>query len=130
MSSSIQRCAAPCPGTDAVEKFSIIKALQAIDRAHVVVLMMDAGEGLTDQDMTLLSHVLERGRALVIALNKWDGLDQEHRKHIKSEMDRRLTYISWAKRDPRRCMALASRNCWMQFCRPGAAPTSSSQRLS
>jgi len=84
--------------TDAVEKFSIIKALQAIDRAHVVVLMMDAGEGLTDQDMTLLSHVLERGRALVIALNKWDGLDLEHRKHVKSEMDRRLTYISWARR--------------------------------
>jgi GTP-binding protein len=84
--------------TDAVEKFSIIKALQAIDRAHVVVLMMDAGEGLTDQDMTLLSHVLERGRALVIALNKWDGLDQEHRKSVKSELDRRLTYISWAKR--------------------------------
>jgi GTP-binding protein len=84
--------------TDAVEKFSVIKALQAIDRAHVVVLMMDAGEGLTDQDMTLLSHVLERGRALVLGLNKWDGLDQEHRKSVKSEMDRRLTYISWARR--------------------------------
>ncbi len=84
--------------TDAVEKFSIIKALQAIDRAHVVVLMLDAGEGLTDQDMTLLGHVLERGRALVIALNKWDGLDLEHRKHVKSETDRRLTFVSWAKR--------------------------------
>ncbi|MEJ2534189.1 MAG: ribosome biogenesis GTPase Der, partial [Gammaproteobacteria bacterium] len=60
--------------TEAVEKFSVIKALQAIAYAQVVILVLDAREGLTDQDMTLLGHVLEQGRGLVIALNKWDGL--------------------------------------------------------
>jgi GTP-binding protein len=84
--------------SDAVEKFSTIKALQAIDRAHVVALMLDAREGLTDQDATLLGHVLEQGRALVLVLNKWDGLDEEHRKHVKSEMERRLVYVPWARR--------------------------------
>lgn len=84
--------------SDAVEKFSTIKALQAIERAHVVALMLDANEGLTDQDATLLGHVLEQGRALVIVLNKWDGLDDLHRKGVKSEMDRRLMYAEWARR--------------------------------
>ena len=84
--------------SEAIEKFSTIKALQAIERAHVVVLMLDAREGLTDQDTTLLGHVLEQGRALVIALNKWDGLDPDHRKQVKSELDRRLQYVTWAQR--------------------------------
>ncbi len=84
--------------SEAVEKFSTIKALQAIERAHVVVLMLDAREGLTDQDTTLLGHVLEQGRALVIALNKWDGLDPDHRKQVKKELDRRLQYVTWAQR--------------------------------
>lgn len=82
---------------EVVEKFSTIKALQAIDRAHVVVLMLDSREGLTDQDTTLLGHILNQGRALVIALNKWDGLDADHRKMVRSELDRKLTYVSWAK---------------------------------
>jgi GTP-binding protein len=84
--------------SDVVEKFSTIKALQAIDRAHVVILMLDASEGLTDQDSTLLGHVLTQGRALVIALNKWDGLDADHRKRVRSELDRKLTYVNWAQR--------------------------------
>jgi len=83
--------------TEVVEKFSTIKALQAIDRAHVVVLMLDANEGLTDQDTTLLGHILTQGRALVIALNKWDGLDPDHRKRVRSDMDRKLTYVDWAQ---------------------------------
>ncbi|MGD2128732.1 MAG: ribosome biogenesis GTPase Der [Lysobacterales bacterium] len=83
--------------SESVEKFSTIKALQAIERAHVVVLMLDAREGLTDQDTTLLSHILEQGRAMVIALNKWDGLDPEHRKMVRAELDRRLSYASWAQ---------------------------------
>lgn len=83
--------------TEVVEKFSIIKALQAIDRAHVVVLMLDAGEGITDQDTTLLGHILQRGRALVIALNKWDGLEEYDRKQVLSAMDRRLQYVTWAR---------------------------------
>ena len=81
-----------------VEKFSTIKALQAIERAHVVVLMLDASEGLTDQDTTLLGHVLTQGRAMVIALNKWDGLDPDHRKQVKSRLERRLQYVTWAQR--------------------------------
>ena len=84
--------------TDAVERFSTIKALQAIEHAHVVVLMVDAREGLTDQDTTLLGHVLTQGRALVIALNKWDGLDAEHRKAVRAELDRKLAYVNWAQR--------------------------------
>jgi len=84
--------------SEVVEKFSTIKALQAIDRAHVVILMLDASEGLTDQDTTLLGHVLTQGRALVIALNKWDGLDADHRKRVRSELDRKLTYVNWAQR--------------------------------
>ncbi len=83
--------------TEVVEKFSIIKALQAIDRAHVVVLMLDASEGITDQDTTLLGHILQRGRALVIAMNKWDGLEDYDRKQVLSEMDRRLQYVTWAR---------------------------------
>ena len=83
---------------DAVERFSTIKALQAIDSAHVVVLMLDAREGLTDQDTTLLGHALTQGRALVIALNKWDGLDADHRKAVRSELEPKLTYVDWAQR--------------------------------
>ena len=83
--------------SEVIEKFSTIKALQAIERAHVVVLMLDAREGLTDQDTTLLGHVLTEGRALVIALNKWDGLDADHRKRVRTELDRKLTYVTWAQ---------------------------------
>jgi GTP-binding protein len=84
--------------SEAVEKFSVIKALQAINRAHVVVLMLDSIEGLTDQDSTLLGHVLEQGRALVVCLNKWDGLSADHRVSVKNELERRLTYATWARR--------------------------------
>ena len=83
--------------SDALEKFSVIKALQAMERAHVVVMMLDAREGLTDQDMTLLGHVLQQGKALVLALNKWDGMDDEHREHVLSELERRLVYVPWAR---------------------------------
>jgi GTP-binding protein len=83
--------------SDMVEKFSVIKALQAIDRAHVVVLMLDATEGITDQDTTLLGHVLQQGRALVIVLNKWDGMAEYDRKRVLSEMDRRLQFVPWAR---------------------------------
>ncbi len=83
--------------TEVVEKFSVIKAMQAIDRAHVVVLMLDATEGITDQDTTLLGHILRQGRALVIALNKWDGMEEYDRKQVLSEMDRRLQFVPWAR---------------------------------
>jgi len=83
---------------EVVEKFSVIKALQAIDRAHVVVLMLDATEGVTDQDTTLLGHILQQGRALVVVLNKWDGMEEYDRKQALSETDRRLQYVPWARR--------------------------------
>ncbi len=80
-----------------VEKFSVIKTLQAIKEAHVCLQLIDAQEGITDQDMNLLGFIIESGKALVIALNKWDGLDEEHKEHVKSEIERRLHFASFAK---------------------------------
>ncbi len=82
---------------EALEKFSIIKALQAIESAHVVILMLDAHEGLTDQDLHLLSYVLEKGRALIVAINKWDGMSQDSRQFVKEQLERRLPYLDYAK---------------------------------
>jgi GTP-binding protein len=80
-----------------VEKFSVIKTLQAIKSSHVCLLLLDANEGVTDQDMNLLGFIIESGKALVIAVNKWDGLNEEHKEHIKSELSRRLHFASFAK---------------------------------
>lgn len=80
-----------------VEKFSVIKALQAVDAAQVVVLVVDAREGITDQDLSLLGYVLESGRALLIAVNKWDGLDSEHKENVRIELGRRLEFAPWVK---------------------------------
>ncbi len=80
----------------AIEKFSVIKALAAIEKAHVVIVVIDASDGLTDQDMTLLGYVLNGGRALVLAINKWDGLDREQRDQIRSTLQRRLTFVPFA----------------------------------
>ncbi|MGB1537810.1 MAG: ribosome biogenesis GTPase Der [Pseudomonadales bacterium] len=82
--------------SEAVEKFSVIKSMEAISDANVVILMVDAHEKLVDQDLHLLGHVLEAGRALVIAVNKWDGTDQEQKTFIKNELERRLTFIDFA----------------------------------
>ena len=80
----------------AIEKFSVIKALEAIEKSQVVILVIDAQEGLTDQDLTLLGYVLNSGRALVIAINKWDGLDPDQREQIRSSLKRRLVFVSFA----------------------------------
>jgi GTPase len=82
--------------TMVVEKFSIVKTLKAIDDAHVVVLVMDAHEGIVDQDMHLLGHCMDKGRALVLAVNKWDGIDAGQRDWIKRELDRRLRFAEYA----------------------------------
>ena len=79
-----------------VEKFSIVKTLQAIDDANVVVLLIDGAEGLVDQDLHLLGHCIEAGRALVLAVNKWDGLDQDQRDRIRTELERRLRFVEFA----------------------------------
>ncbi|OZB20574.1 MAG: ribosome biogenesis GTPase Der [Marinobacter sp. 34-60-7] len=81
---------------EVVEKFSIIKTLQAIDDAHVVILVIDAREGLVDQDLHLIGFVLDAGRSLVIAINKWDGMDPEDRDKVKEQVARRLDFLDYA----------------------------------
>ena len=84
--------------SEIVEKFSVVKTLQAIDRAHVVIYLVDASEGVTDQDAGLLGMVLEAGRALVIGLNKWDGLSPEQRDKVKRQLDVKLTFLEYAEK--------------------------------
>lgn len=80
-----------------VEKFSVVKTLQAIEDANVVVLVLDAREGISDQDLSLLGFALNAGRSIVIAVNKWDGLDQGIKDDVKRELDRRLGFIDFAR---------------------------------
>jgi GTP-binding protein len=79
-----------------VEKFSIVKTLQSVDDANVVVLLIDAQEGLVDQDMHLMGTAIDSGRALVVAINKWDGLEADNKEWIKSELKRRLRFVDFA----------------------------------
>jgi GTP-binding protein len=83
--------------TELVEKFSVVKSLQAIQDAHVVVLLLDAREGVVEQDLHLLGYVLETGRALVIALNKWDGMDEYARDSVKQAIRRRFVFVDFAR---------------------------------
>ncbi|WP_328186843.1 ribosome biogenesis GTPase Der [Marinobacter sp. OP 3.4] len=81
---------------EVVEKFSIIKTLKAIEDAHVVILVIDAREGLVDQDLHLIGFVLDAGRSLVIAVNKWDGMDPDERSRVKEQVRRRLDFLDYA----------------------------------
>jgi len=83
---------------EAIEIFSVIKALQAMERSQVVIAVLDAQEGVTEQDVSLLGLVVERGRALIVVANKWDGLSADQKRHIKSELDRRLPFLEFAER--------------------------------
>jgi GTP-binding protein len=82
---------------EAIEKFSIIKTLQAIEQANVVLMVLDARQGVGEQDATLAGHVLESGRALILLINKWDGLDQDQREWVKSEIERKLPFLGFAR---------------------------------
>lgn len=82
---------------EAVEKFSVIKTLQSMAAAQVVAVMVDARENLADQDLTLIGHAVEEGRALVIVVNKWDDMDSYQREQCKSALERRLQFVDWAK---------------------------------
>ena len=82
--------------TEVLEKFSVIKTLQAIDAAQVVVMVFDAREGILDQDLRMMDFVLEAGRALVIAINKSDGLTNEQRKHIAKDIDMKFDFVQFA----------------------------------
>jgi len=83
--------------SDAVEKFSIVKTLQAIEASNVVLLVVDAREGISEQDLSLLGFILNSGRSLVIAVNKWDGLDNHVKDEVKRELDRRLGFVDFAR---------------------------------
>ncbi|HET9189002.1 MAG TPA: ribosome biogenesis GTPase Der [Rudaea sp.] len=82
---------------EAVEKFSVIKTLQSIAAAHVAVVLLDAREGVSEQDATLIGHVLEEGRALVIAVNKWDGLSTYEREQCRVSLGRKLDFVGYAR---------------------------------
>jgi GTPase len=82
--------------TEAIEKFSIIKTLQSIDAAQVVILVFDARAGIGEQDATLAGYIAEKGRALVLAVNKWDGLEPHERRVVKDQLDRKLPFLGFA----------------------------------
>ena len=82
---------------ETVEKFSVIKTLKAMEDANVVILVLDAREGIVEQDLHMLGFVLDSGRALVIAINKWDGMTQDQREEVKRELDRRLNFVDFAR---------------------------------
>jgi GTP-binding protein len=82
---------------EAVEKFSVIKTMQAIEAAHVVVMVLDARETISEQDAHLIGHVLEAGRALVLAVNKWDGLEPAQKDTIRRGLDVKLGFMDFAK---------------------------------
>ena len=83
---------------ETIEKFSVIKTLQAIDDANVVVLLIDAQGDVSEQDAHIAGFIVETGRALVVAINKWDGLDTATRTRVKREVERKLAFLSFAAR--------------------------------
>ncbi len=83
---------------EAIEKFSIVKSLQAMEEADVVIALLDAREGVTEQDVSLMGLAVERGRALVVAANKWDGLSDDQRRQVREDLDRRLPFLDFAER--------------------------------
>lgn len=82
---------------EAVEKFSVIKTLQAVESANVVVLVLDAAQDISDQDAHIAGFVLEAGRALVVAVNKWDAIDDYRRERVKLDIARKLAFLSFAR---------------------------------
>lgn len=83
---------------EVAEKYSVIKALQAIQDANVVIMVLDAQDTISEQDVTLLGYIMDAGRALVIAINKWDGLEEEQKEKIKTELDYKLPFLSFARK--------------------------------
>jgi GTP-binding protein len=77
------------------EKFSVVKSLQAMEQAHVVILVMDAGEGVVDQDLQVLRMAAESGNGVLVAMNKWDGLDAQQRASVNASLDRKLAFAPW-----------------------------------
>ena len=82
---------------EAIEKFSVVKTLQAIESAHVVILMLDARQDISDQDAHVADFVVRSGRALVVAVNKWDGLEAYAREQVREAMGRKLKFLDFAR---------------------------------
>lgn len=82
---------------EAIEKFSVVKTLQSISEANVVLLLLDAQQDISEQDAHIAGFVLESGRALVVGINKWDGLDSDRRDQIKMDIERKLNFLFFAK---------------------------------
>ena len=82
---------------ESIEKFSVIKTLQAIDDANVVVLLLDARQDISEQDAHIAGFILERGRALVVGVNKWDGLQEDAREQVKRTIARKLRFLGFAR---------------------------------
>lgn len=81
---------------EAIEKFSVVKTLQAIESANVVLLLLDATQGITDQDAHIAGYILESGRAVVIAVNKWDAVDDYQREQLQRQLESRLAFLKFA----------------------------------
>lgn len=82
---------------ETVEKFSVVKSLQAIQDANVVIMVVDARDGIVEQDLHLLGYIIESGRALVIALNKWDGMSDDEKERVRTEIRRRFAFVDFAR---------------------------------
>jgi GTP-binding protein len=82
--------------SEKVEKFSVIKTLQAIEEANVVILLIDARVGVSDHDLHLIGYVIDAGRAIVVAVNKWDGMEKDQRQRVRDEIDRKLSFLDFA----------------------------------
>ena len=83
--------------SEKVEIFSIIKTMQAIDKSNVCVMLLDGSDGLTEQDLSLLSYIIDKGRALVVAVNKWDSLDSEQRETVREDLERRVEFLKFTR---------------------------------
>jgi GTP-binding protein len=81
---------------EAIEKFSVVKTLQAIESANVVLLLLDATQGVTDQDAHIAGYILESGRAVVLAINKWDAVDEYQREQVQRQIETRLAFLKFA----------------------------------
>ncbi len=82
---------------DTIEKFSVVKSLQALEEADAVIVLIDAREGLTEQDISLIGLILERGRALTLGINKWDGLSDSRRAELRDALDRQLPFLDFVE---------------------------------
>ena len=85
---------------EVIEKFSVVKTLQAIEDCNVCILLIDAVEGVSEQDGSIASYILDSGRALVIALNKWDAVPADNRAWVQQEFGRKLHFLSFARMHP------------------------------